>query len=320
MEPVGRSFPSRAIRRGFTLVELLVVIGIIALLVSMLLPALQKAREAGNRAACLSNLHQMHTMLVMYAGMYKDQVPLGISAGGGTGASVANGTNYWLTRPATVADKDPDTDRVRFMGLGLMIKQKIVNEGSGRVFYCPSSTDRHHGYDTDANPWKPWNLGARASYSVRGSINTLPEDQTHAPEQMVCYTTSGPYFHPVKPTWPDMKIPTFSAPTPPPATPMFRLNKLKNRAIASDLNAIDALTAASSGVSQDRLLTAHAKGLNVLYANGGAKWVQRSVIDAQIRAALNGRTMFGTGATYAVLVDQVWNNLDAEQQLYPTAP
>lgn len=30
--------------------------------------------------------------------------------------------------------------------------------------------------------------------------------------------------------------------------------------------------------------------------------------------------MFGTGAQYAVLTDQVWNNLDAEQQLYPTAP
>ena len=62
---------------GFTLVELLVVIGIIAVLISLLLPALNKAREAARRAACLSNLHQIHTMLVIYGTLSKDQVPLG---------------------------------------------------------------------------------------------------------------------------------------------------------------------------------------------------------------------------------------------------
>jgi prepilin-type N-terminal cleavage/methylation domain-containing protein/prepilin-type processing-associated H-X9-DG protein len=312
-------------KNAFTLVELLVVIGIIAVLVSILLPAITKAKEAANRTKCLANLRSIGQMLAVYAVANKDQVPLGASAGT-TGGGAENGNSYWLARNSSAGVSDQDIFRdtgknMRYVGLGLLIKSRVITEGSGELFFCPSNSDVFYQFGNPTNLWPPSKNGqCRISYCTRPSINTQPQNSSHQPEQIVYWTTAASWF-PQRPDWtsngcsPAVPLPAASE------TSMFKLSKLKSRAIVSDLNIFDnRLTQVNS---YDRILTVHKKGLNVLYADGSAKWVNRGVIEAQIYWASYHTPstfgMFGTGggphkgnADY----DMIWNNLDNGQQNY----
>jgi prepilin-type N-terminal cleavage/methylation domain-containing protein len=72
---VSRTGATRANLRGFTLVELLVVIGVIAVLIAILMPALSMAREQSNRVRCANNLHQLCMSLLAYSGDHTGLVP-----------------------------------------------------------------------------------------------------------------------------------------------------------------------------------------------------------------------------------------------------
>jgi prepilin-type N-terminal cleavage/methylation domain-containing protein len=155
------AFNRHTLRRGFTLVELLVVIGIIALLIAMLLPALTRAREAANRAACLSNLRQVHHSFLFYANANKDQVPLGYRAN----RKQFNSMIYSSTA-------------LRYVSFGWLYTGGYMT--TPQVFFCPAETNPQSMFDTPQNPWPPGPDGdptmqGYAGYGARPEVN-LPDD------------------------------------------------------------------------------------------------------------------------------------------------
>jgi prepilin-type N-terminal cleavage/methylation domain-containing protein/prepilin-type processing-associated H-X9-DG protein len=261
--------------RGFTLVELLVVIGIIAVLISILLPALRGARQSAQRAQCVSNLRTIMQMMHIYAADNRQQITLGC-----LGDDYQ--TSYMIARAS-------GTD-VRWPAWGPLYKANLMKTAG--VFFCPSENRAYHQFNTPENAWKPENPTGNMNNFLRAGYFLRPCDANYRP--VLWYNGAPPAGLGAAPPVDNKNYPSAA---PFVYRPYPRLSKLKRVAIATDIIS-----------NPTRIRQRHEKGFNAAYADGSAVWVERQAITNDLPATIN---LYGTqsravakGAFEAITTDQ----------------
>jgi prepilin-type N-terminal cleavage/methylation domain-containing protein len=150
--------------KGFTLVELLVVISIIAILLAVLIPSLQKARELAKRTICSTQVKQIGVGMAGYAMMYDDKMPWSGGVTSVNGKYVPDDTKdestphfalIWRTNHSgndlqyqddSLACVCGTMGKARPMRLACLFAAKLIQDG--KIFYCPANTAASRRYDS----------------------------------------------------------------------------------------------------------------------------------------------------------------------------
>jgi prepilin-type N-terminal cleavage/methylation domain-containing protein len=257
------------LRRAFTLVELLVVIGIIAVLIGILLPTLGKAQEAARRTTCLSQLRELANSLRIYGTENKDICPIGgIAANPSSGAA---GTNPDMQYGFTYTVFWKGSSGQGIAGLGYLAFSGLLK--TPKTFYCPSEPDPGWMYNTPENPW---------CFFGKGELQFPPSGPVNC--RLSYNSRPAAAYQPVHTDVRQRNVPQLTDPPYPRAFPKY--SSLKNKAIVADLLAYP------SAVTRR-----HKGGINVLYANGSGQWIELGRFDKA--DYLSGRYKWKTIATGA---------------------
>lgn len=133
-------------RRGFTLIELLVVIAIIAILIGLLLPAVQKVREAAARSKCSNNLHQLSIAVANYASAFQDKLP-------DSGSRTVDGTGTVTSSYSVFATLLPYIEQQNLYNSANGFSTNIAtgNQNTVKTLMCPSDSTNPKGYNLSNN-------------------------------------------------------------------------------------------------------------------------------------------------------------------------
>jgi prepilin-type N-terminal cleavage/methylation domain-containing protein/prepilin-type processing-associated H-X9-DG protein len=162
-------------RRGFTLLELLVVIAIIGVLIGLLLPAVQKVREAANRAQCLNNLKQIALAAHNYHDVYQ-KFPTGWRPPVFVGDRPTGGANLWVgLLPYFEQDNlyrswDDHDNRNNSTGETNAVQARVI-----KILICPSDPLPQTVVYFNAAIAQPWARGyfGMSSYSGNGGTRSF---------------------------------------------------------------------------------------------------------------------------------------------------
>ncbi|VTR94635.1 Uncharacterized protein OS=Pirellula staleyi (strain ATCC 27377 / DSM 6068 / ICPB 4128) GN=Psta_3773 PE=4 SV=1: N_methyl_2: SBP_bac_10 [Gemmata massiliana] len=165
---------TRTNRHGFTLIELLVVIAIIAILIGLLLPAVQKVREAAARLKCQNNVKQLGLAVANYAGANNDRLPnlYDVDTSGRNRASAFHLLLPYIEQDALFrAGQNPDSGNPTDTWWGVMNGGYIYNQGVVQAYLCPSDSTTNNGKVT-ATPAAGFTSGSYIlNYLLLGTVN-----------------------------------------------------------------------------------------------------------------------------------------------------